>query len=396
MGKNALSPLATLALIWLLPRKGAKGSRAALERSLRSFFEHRLTGTAWAEALEGELGQLAGRGLIRSEGEALALTGGGRQAALELLGLRRLPPKANFGDLHKKYVVPRAAASARGVALSAAELAKLGDAKRLGAFVTANARGLHLNTPLPTRTQLRDALVWQALGFERRDELSLAKLVQALLSQLAGAEHARSAEQALDRLVAQAVGARRTGADEVRAAVVRAWVDSDATASKPGKGTPKAGALTAVRKAPEPARGQGARRPGAIVRAASSGEDTVRGVGSGPPDGVPGAADGGGGGALSLQGFAERVVREARRTREGRFGERKVFISHLARRVAPLFDLDERSFKAKLVEAHRAGLLTLSRADLVGAMSPEAVAASETTYLGATFHFVVAEPATAP
>jgi hypothetical protein len=49
---------------------------------------------------------------------------------------------------------------------------------------------------------------------------------------------------------------------------------------------------------------------------------------------------------------------------------------------------DEDAFKARLVSAHRQQLLELSRADLVEAMDPKDVDASEARYLRSTFHFV--------
>jgi hypothetical protein len=48
-------------------------------------------------------------------------------------------------------------------------------------------------------------------------------------------------------------------------------------------------------------------------------------------------------------------------------------------------------FKQRLVEANAQHLLHLSRADLVEAMDPELVAESRTSYLNATFHFVLLE-----
>ena len=84
---------------------------------------------------------------------------------------------------------------------------------------------------------------------------------------------------------------------------------------------------------------------------------------------------------------------------KGRFG-RKVFIAALWRRLrtAPSFHgMPFSDFKRKLVEAHRAGLLVLARADLVGAMDPQEVADSETDVRAASgstmaqFHFVVDE-----
>jgi hypothetical protein len=41
-----------------------------------------------------------------------------------------------------------------------------------------------------------------------------------------------------------------------------------------------------------------------------------------------------------------------------------------------------------LVAAHPRGDLTLTRADLVAAMDPKDVAASETRHLNATYHFI--------
>ena len=85
----------------------------------------------------------------------------------------------------------------------------------------------------------------------------------------------------------------------------------------------------------------------------------------------------------------------ARTAKTGWFGDNKVFISHVWRALGepnawashdgPDLLAD---FKARLVEAHQARLLSLSRADLVEAMPREDVAASETRYRRATFHFV--------
>ncbi|WP_437827842.1 hypothetical protein [Sorangium sp. So ce1153] len=88
--------------------------------------------------------------------------------------------------------------------------------------------------------------------------------------------------------------------------------------------------------------------------------------------------------------FAARVLEAARTSKSGRFGDNKVFISHVLRRLAEdgvaIGDAD--AFKARLVSAHRRGFLALNRADLVEAMDPADVDASETRYLSTTFHFV--------
>ena len=94
--------------------------------------------------------------------------------------------------------------------------------------------------------------------------------------------------------------------------------------------------------------------------------------------------------------FAEAALDAAATTaRDGWFGDRKVFVSalwdELCKRPAwAALALDD--FKARLLVAHRAGALTLARADLVAAMDPALVAASEIAADGASFHFVVKEP----
>jgi hypothetical protein len=90
--------------------------------------------------------------------------------------------------------------------------------------------------------------------------------------------------------------------------------------------------------------------------------------------------------------FAEDVAATARDAHDGVFGDRKVFISEVWRALRlrpPWASVSLEEFKARLLDAHRAGQLVLARADLVAAMNPEHVAASETTANGASFHFIV-------
>jgi hypothetical protein len=97
---------------------------------------------------------------------------------------------------------------------------------------------------------------------------------------------------------------------------------------------------------------------------------------------------------LAAPSFADDVRHVARTATDGLFGERKVFIAAAwhqlrSRPGYAMLTLDE--FKTRLVRAHRAGELVLARADLVAAMNPDLVTASETAADGATFHFVLRE-----
>lgn len=89
--------------------------------------------------------------------------------------------------------------------------------------------------------------------------------------------------------------------------------------------------------------------------------------------------------------FAAAVRAAAEQATDGVFGARKVFISSVwhTLRAQPAFrslTLDE--FKRQLVSAHKAGTVTLVRADLSAAMDAELLRESEVTHLEARYHFV--------
>ena len=114
------------------------------------------------------------------------------------------------------------------------------------------------------------------------------------------------------------------------------------------------------------------------------------------PSGLPQAEAGNGPPAdeLGLEEFAQRVVEAARRSPTGWFGDAKVFIAQVwnVLREDPSFrGMDVSAFKGRLVEAHQAGHLELSRADLVESMNPADVSGSATPYLNAVYHFVRTE-----
>lgn len=88
--------------------------------------------------------------------------------------------------------------------------------------------------------------------------------------------------------------------------------------------------------------------------------------------------------------FAERVMEAARSSPTGRWHDGQVFISHVWAQYQEQNDDGMRleDFQRRLVEAHQARLLRLSRADLVEAMPRNDVNASEVGYLSTRFHFV--------
>jgi len=216
---------------------------------------------------------------------------------------------------------------ARALALPPTEAtySTLAQADGVRAVLLQRAHGL--DSVPRTAAQLRDALCWKSLGVESEKPFTLATVRAVLLGRLLQSERAVDSELAVRQLAARAAGATRGDADSLCVASLRKW-------------------LLPSQPAPTPAS---------------------------EPD---------------LQSFAAQVRAAAEAATSGRFGTDRVFISHLFRQLQPQLGMDEQAFKEKLVEANRARLLSLSRADLVEVMDPRDVASSEVRYLGATFHFV--------
>ena len=97
---------------------------------------------------------------------------------------------------------------------------------------------------------------------------------------------------------------------------------------------------------------------------------------------------------MTIQDFADKVQRAVNQSHGAEvFGSRKVFISHLWRRLKGSGVASSGAdFKARLAEAHRLGLLTLARADFTQAMAPHEVADSEVSHLESRYHFVERKP----
>jgi hypothetical protein len=189
-----------------------------------------------------------------------------------------------------------------------------------------------------TWTQLLDALVAAELGLPA-GKVTLDRIRAHFLSRRAGITTRGKAEDVAKRIAAMALRAPNAGATQLRPALIQRWLGG-ASIAKPEAGSPT------QQTAP-----LDARQFTTLV------EEAVRAIG---PD--------------------------------GRFGPYKVFISAIWRQLAhdrrrdgmTLADL-----KRRLLDANRAGTLSLARADLVGAMDPKEVATSEITDLGSSFHFVI-------
>ena len=284
-----------------------------------------------AEQWQDVIDRLRGDGLLGPKG--LRLTEAGRSRALAFLGVNELPSRAQWKNIQARYLLPKAL----GLAPEAEETRQqLQKKDRVAALLLKRQFRLPVGTGSSLGSVL-EALACQELGFP--DATSLKDVKAAVLSRRLGSEARLSEKQLVEQVPRVLLRTSRGGMEGLRDKVLCGWADGP--------------------------------------------EDT------GPTGSERRAAD------FDLPTFANTVKAAARDCpSEGWFGDNKVFINHVWRRLRddPGFPpMDLAGFKQRLVQANADNLLTLSRADLVQVMNPADVSESETHHLNAVFHFVLVE-----
>lgn len=378
----------------LLARIGAPArtspSAGEVARAVFPLVEDRVSRSDWNELVGERIAALRERGLV--EGDGLRLTEAGRERVTSALGIDSVPA---WRVAKSKILV----ALALGLDWSSAQTRRrLGDADGVRARLLKQHHDLPI-AETPTLNQAVDALVWRHLGVDTDEKLTLGRLKAHVLRQVLGTD-ARLDDKKLAWLAAaQAAGTAVTHADKLRTAVLGSWLAAGEAAGTSAAADQVSASTTRPSGAQSqaPAAGTSAHRasasipsgtPGPAPAAAPAATGHAPEVGGAPArTWAPAQAD-------DLVGFARQVLDAARAVEgSGRFGSRKVFISAAWRTLQAgtggALDLDR--FKHRLVEANRAGLLRLHRADLVAAMDPAEVRASEVAHLNATFHFIECE-----
>ncbi len=322
--------LETFVLARLLVRPPSGLGMTDVRRQLFPFVSQTLSESAWRAALTETVERLRGAKLV--DDAKLCLTNEGQKEALLRLSLSEHPGHTKWPKFLAEAVIP----AALGVA---SEQVSVKTADDLVALVLAQHFQVKLTGKL-SLARVLNALVWKALECEADDRLTAGALQRAVLRRhLEGATRMKEPESLARILAGKVSGARSAGAQQARQAILRDWLVGRARVS-PAKASPEQA-------------------------------DTMR-----------------------IETFATAALKAARDPHTIRFGSHKAFIDSVFERyqsgsAGPLMELP--MFKKKLVAAHRKGLLTLARADLVEAMDPKRVAASETSYLNTTFHFVEAD-----
>ncbi|NVJ06419.1 hypothetical protein HUW63_14395 [Myxococcus sp. AM001] len=341
--------LSGIALSWLMTRSSERlGTRRELEDALRPFVEHQLSRAEWKLRFEALLGALLSGGTVAARGRSsLELTPTGRTEVLRFLQLDQPPRGLTWKKLKATHLVARSL----DLPPSKAVVARMKDADGVRAAALQRQHGLDAEEGL-TLAQTRDRLLWRQLGVETDRPFTLNAVQAHLLGQLLDTK-TTDPRKGVEQLAARAAGAPRVDAEAVRLSLMRRW----AVAQEDGASEDKVAAPAATPP----------------VEPTPSSEATS----TAPPKAMPSPA-----------AFAERVLSVARALPTGRFGENKVFISHVWKALHPEWSTRE-AFDAALLEANRTRLLILTRADLVSAMDPKDVAESEVRSFGASFHFVV-------
>lgn len=326
--------LAGIALCWLLTRGKKPGSRKELETALRPFVEHRLSNAEAKARVDTLVERLLGDALVteRKRG-GFELTADGRAGALRFLHLEQAPRGLTWKKLKATYLL----ALTLDLPPSKNVVARLSSADGVRATLLKRQHGMADAENL-SLAQVRDRLLWRQLGVETERPFSLSAVQAHLLGEMLDAE-VKDPRKGVEQLAARSAGASRGDAEAVRQALLRRWALPEAETPAP----------------PEPP-----------PTPTEQGNDTDDSVAS----------------------FAERVLSVARALPTGRFGNNKVFISHVWKALQPEWGSRE-AFDVALLEANRTRQLSLTRADLVAAMDPRDVAESEVRSFGATFHFVV-------
>jgi hypothetical protein len=324
----ASSLVGDIILVRLLTAGKKPTTPSELRKGLEPFFAHSPDAEQW----QAHVSDLVSAGMLTTRPYRLTETG--RMYALGFLGLEALPKGMTWKTIQSRYLVPKAL----GVSTNTETAKQVSEAEGLRAYLLRDNYQLPVGTGA-SLTRVISALAFKELKFP--DETNLAGLKAAALSRLLGSGNKLKMKEIEKQLPKKVLNANRSGADSLREAILRRWLN--------GSAEPEQEAFDKEAQPPKAT-------------------------------------------AFDLPAFAATVVAAARDCPTGRFGENKVFINHVWRHLrhepgVPQLDLAD--FKARLAEANHAGLLQLSRADLVQVMDPADVGDSETHYLNAVFHFVL-------
>jgi hypothetical protein len=337
----------------ILARLSVNGPRppssAQVSRTLHGMLARRFTRGEWRQCYAAAFGSLCDERLIQPK--PLALTPAGKARLKAALGLDSAPRAKSWTEFKARYLprlfFPEQRSGRRALVPHAALLAE-----RLG----VSTPGSMTLEPQRAIDGVIDA--WLKQELQLAGPVTLATVAAALLGRELGLRPRQTRAAVLRQSLALLSGTTQARPDAVIDALAGRWLSGErprgASSDGPGDDT----------RAPR--------------RAQAANKNT---------NGNPVGHD-----AAFLTRAASKIARAASSPAARAFGSNKVFIASVWESLAAdpeLHPLGEAGFKALLVDAHRQGLIALSRADLVAAMDSRDVAASETRHRNATYHFIL-------
>lgn len=371
--------------------------REALSRELAPIGAHLVSAEAWTSEIEKDLAALADAGLAEIKASSVVATEAGVKRATIIMGGRGNPPKS-WSEARDIRLVAKALGIENEIPTRLKALAK---PDGLRARIVIKAFGLKIKgvpTPIRLRTALTQVALARAFGDRMKPEAPSRsglspKAGRKLAGQLASSpQDFRTDSRLIAALAADAMGIAKNDLASLQLAVLRRYVTKGDIPAEPKKtskrrkharsapymksvlqgelplGTP---AVTAPPTAPN--------HPGTSNEISTKSLEEALARALSPPA------------RPDLAGFVAVVRQTAGRVAEGWAGNRKAFISRVWRNiqdVQPHWQLTEIEFKCMLTEAHRAGQIVLSNADLKDDRNLRDVQESAVAYRNAVFHFV--------
>ncbi|WP_166831428.1 hypothetical protein [Thalassoroseus pseudoceratinae] len=329
-----LDVLGQMILVRLLDSGKNPPPRSKIESDLKLLVALSASKSEWQVRLAATLNTLQENDLINVK--PYRLTDAGRQHALAFLNIDSVS-KVNWPTLRDRYLI----AAALGISSADKQAFRdVGTSNGLRPAVLVK----HFNLPgsaVPSKARVTHLLAWQQLRSAHEIEIPTTKDISHKNILFATLLAGQKGDDPVKLLAAQVTKAESNSIKHLREAVIRDWLADKAPVAMPTPSNPKS---------------------------ADSDSHTP-----------------------NLTEFADRVRTIAKNSATGRFGDNKVFLSHVwnqYRGDGGGNGMTRSDFDQLLVDANRKNLLTLSRADLISAMDPQDVQSSEIRLANSTFHFL--------
>lgn len=355
---------ASLVLARIACANGA--TRAQLVRDFSVLFSHKLSPAELRKLVLGDVEALLETGLVCDSRGRLTATEHGTLQADEFLG-RKGASGGQWAELRDGRLI----AMALGLgSFGPKKLKAIQTPDGLRAFILQQAYSLPANgtqTTAKLRAQLAVIALERAFGNKIKTGLGAGSGFSAKAGRLlAGQLSSRPRDLGSDgrlvaALAAEAVDARQTDAEALRAALLRRLADQALKQSEPPQ---KSRVVVPLPIEKKPVAANDAGLPGAAV----------------PPTRRPDPA-----------AFSREVMKAAQACAEGWSGNRKALISRVWQNLSaahPEWGLSEIEFKCMLGEAHRTGHLRLATADLKDKSNAAEIEASAITYKNTQWHLI--------